>query len=223
MRKGGKDVRLSSDVPREALERISMFDYESGKEGDVLWTNQGGYVPAELPTGDSEDSVSIEEIGGEVGPRAGMEGFPPPGRDRSLEVKEEQDVEMDTSDVEMHPPLPSTSEGRLAGAASSASSGKSRTSEMKEASGRASSSNPAKFLEQEESLKVRDPTFREAAGDYTLDPKKAGEIMDKHLQYLKTKREEIRERSVKPKGVLINLPRKGRPCHRRRQKNLRWS
>ena len=100
----------------------------------------------------------------------------------------------------MHPPQPSTSEGRLAGAASSASSGKSRTSEMKEASGRASSSKPAKFLEQEESLKVRDPTFREAAGDYTLDPKKAAEIMDKHLQYLKTKREEIRERSVKPQG-----------------------
>ena len=64
MRLGGDNVVLTDDVPKQCILRISVFDSALGKEGEVLWTRDRGFTPAELPTSDSESSLSIRVIRG---------------------------------------------------------------------------------------------------------------------------------------------------------------
>ena len=64
MRTGVDGVILTSEVPPRCFDRISMFDGETGKEGDLLWTRQDGLVPIELPTGDTDESSSEDEAEG---------------------------------------------------------------------------------------------------------------------------------------------------------------
>ena len=64
MRTGVDGVILTSEVPPRCFDSISMFDGETGKEGDLLWTRQDGLVPIELPTGDTDESSSEDEAEG---------------------------------------------------------------------------------------------------------------------------------------------------------------
>lgn len=86
LRQGGKEVVLSGEVPVEAFDRVSQFFYDTGLEGSVLWTPSDGYVPVELPTGDSESSLSIRVVGSKSSPRASG-ATSPSGRGFSAEVK----------------------------------------------------------------------------------------------------------------------------------------
>ncbi|CAK9056305.1 Probable RNA 2'-phosphotransferase [Durusdinium trenchii] len=61
---GVDGIILTSEVPPRCFDRISMFDGETGKEGDLLWTCQDGLVPIELPTGDTDESFSEDEAEG---------------------------------------------------------------------------------------------------------------------------------------------------------------
>ena len=96
MRLGGDNVVLTDDVPKQCILRISVFDSALGKEGEVLWTRDRGFTPAELPTSDSESSLSIRVIRGpaQSAPVAG-EGA---ASSSACEVKQETgEVKQETS------------------------------------------------------------------------------------------------------------------------------
>ena len=97
MRTGVDGVILTSEVPPRCFDRISTFDGETGKEGDLLWTRQEGLVPIELPTGDTDESSSEDEAEGRQ--RSGAAPSQP-GRG----VKEDPEEPAAPAAVESSPP-----------------------------------------------------------------------------------------------------------------------
>ena len=84
----GKDgVVLTGDVPASLFTRISTW--LEGQEGEILWTADGGLVPVELPTGDTESSLEILEF-----PRTAV---PLSDRGRGSQVKVEESEDESSS------------------------------------------------------------------------------------------------------------------------------
>ena len=92
-----KDGKVDMRTGPRCFDRISMFDGETGKEGDLLWTRQEGLVPIELPTGDTDESSSEDEAEGRQ--RSGAAPSQP-GRG----VKEDPEEPAAPAAVESSPP-----------------------------------------------------------------------------------------------------------------------
>ena len=99
MRLGGDNVVLTDDVPKQCILRISVFDSALGKEGEVLWTRDRGFTPAELPTSDSESNLSIRVIRGpaQSAPVAGEGAASSSAREVKQETSSAREVKQETS------------------------------------------------------------------------------------------------------------------------------
>ena len=103
----GKDgVVLTGDVPSSLFERISAFN--DGEEKEILWSQDGGLVPAEIPTGDTSTSeleilVVSRAAGSSSNPSRGHQEAKEEPREEKKEASESSESESSASSEEKTP------------------------------------------------------------------------------------------------------------------------
>ena len=100
MTAGNEGVVLTGDVPSSLFERISAFN--DGEEKEILWSQDGGLVPAEIPTGDTSTSeleilVVSRAAGSSSNPSRGHQEVKEEPREEKKEPSESSESESSAS------------------------------------------------------------------------------------------------------------------------------